>query len=62
MLCVSCIIIFLSQRDTMRVFTKVNGNLLCWDVDTTDPELAIKTVRDEVGLKHRGTILALVKY
>ena len=46
----------------MRVFTKVNGNLLCWDVDTTDPELAIKIVRDEVGLKHRGTILALVKF
>jgi len=47
----------------MRVFTKINGNLLCWDVDTTDPELAIKTVRDEVGLiKHRGAILALVKY
>ena len=46
----------------MRVFTKINGKLACWDVDTTDPELAIKTVRDEVGLKHRGAILALVKY
>ena len=47
----------------MRVFTKINGQLACWDVsDDMTYEDAIKAVRDEVGLKHRSAILALVKY
>lgn len=47
----------------MRIFTKIKGTLACWDVsDDMTIEQAIKAVRDEVGLKHRGVILALVKY
>ena len=46
----------------MRVFTKVNGNLLVWEVTDMTYEEAIKAVRDELGLGHKGTILALVKY
>ena len=46
----------------MRVFTKINGQLACWDVSDMPYEEAVKAVRDEVGLKHRGAILALVKY
>jgi hypothetical protein len=47
----------------MRVFTKINGKLACWDVDDgMTYEVAIRAVRDEVGLKHRGAILALVKH
>lgn len=46
----------------MRVFTKVDGKLACWDVLGCDYLTAIKLIRDEVGLKHRGAILCLVKY
>ena len=46
----------------MRVFTKVNGNLLVWEVDTKDHTEAIKMVRDELGVGHKPVILALVKY
>lgn len=46
----------------MRVFTKVDGKLACWDVLGCDYDEAIKLVRDELGVGHRGAILALVKY
>jgi len=46
----------------MRVFTKVNGNLLVWEVESTDPTEAIRAVRDELGVGHKPVILALVKY
>lgn len=47
----------------MRVFTKIKGELACWSVpEDMCYEDAIYAVRDEVGLKHRGAILALVKY
>jgi len=46
----------------MRIFTKVDGKLIAWDVTDMTYEEAVKAVRDEVGLKHRGAILALVKY
>ena len=45
----------------MSVFTKINGKLARWEVDTDDYMLAIRTVRDELGVKQRHTILALVK-
>lgn len=46
----------------MRVFTKVNGQLLVWEVlDVTAPE-AIEMVRQELGPDHKATVLALVKY
>ena len=45
----------------MRVYTKVNDKLAVFNVDTEDTEEAIKIVRDAVGLRHKGTILALVK-
>jgi hypothetical protein len=46
----------------MRVFTKVNGNLLVWEVANMTHEQAISAVRDELGVGHKATILALVKY
>lgn len=46
----------------MRVFTKVNGNLLVWEVVNVTYEQAISAVRDELGVGHKSTILALVKY
>lgn len=46
----------------MRVFTKVDGKLACWDVPDCDYETAINLVRDELGVGHHGVILALVKY
>lgn len=46
----------------MRVFTKVNGNLLVWEVDSNDHTAAIAAVRDELGVGHKPVILALVKY
>ena len=46
----------------MRVYTKVNGNLICWDADNMTYEQALKAVRDELGPAHKGTILVLVKY
>jgi len=46
----------------MRVFTKVNDKLACWDVPGCDYETAIGLVRDELGVGHKPVILALVKY
>lgn len=46
----------------MRVFTKIKGELVVWEVTDMTYTEALKAVRDEVGLKHRGAILALVKY
>lgn len=50
------------QGTQMRIFTKVNGKLVAWDVSDMTYDEAVKAVRAEVGLKHRGAILALVKY
>lgn len=46
----------------MRVFTKVNGNLLVWETQDMTAEQAISAVRDELGVGHKSVILALVKY
>ena len=48
-------------RVTMRVFTKISGKLAEFKVDTNDIELAIKTVKGSLSVKHRGAVLALVK-
>ena len=45
----------------MRVFTKINGKLAEFKVDTDDIDLAIKTVKGSLSVKHRGAVLALVK-
>ena len=45
----------------MRVYTKVNGNLICWEADDMTYEQAIQAVRDELGVGHKETILAPVK-
>jgi hypothetical protein len=46
----------------MRVFTRVSGKLAVWEAPGMDYQEAIKCVRDELGAKHKATILALVKY
>lgn len=45
----------------MHVYTKIDGKLAVFNVDTEDTDEAIKVVRDEVGLRHKPTILALVR-
>lgn len=46
----------------MRVFTKIDGKIAVWQFDGDDYADAISAVRDELGVGHRGAILALVKY
>jgi len=46
----------------MRVFTKLDGKLACWQIEGSGYADAINMVRDELGVGHRGAILALVKY
>jgi hypothetical protein len=46
----------------MRVFTKIDGKLAVWDCDDTEYTSAISAIRDELGVGHKGAILALVKY
>lgn len=52
----------------MRVFTKLDGKLACWqiEVENSDYADAIKMVRDalyaSLGAAHKPAILALVKY
>lgn len=46
----------------MRVFTKINGELACWQIEGSGYAEAIKAVRDELGVGHKNVILALVKY
>ena len=46
----------------MRVFTKIDSKLACWQIEGSGYADAIQAVRDELGVGHRGAILALVKY
>jgi hypothetical protein len=46
----------------MRVFTKIDGQLACWQFEGDDYAEAIKLVSGELSVKHRGAVLALVKY
>ena len=46
----------------MRVFTKVNGQLLVWEVADVTAQEAIELVKQELGPNHKPTVLALVKY
>lgn len=46
----------------MRVFTKIEGILACFQVEGSGYAEAIKLVRDELGVGHKSAILALVKY
>lgn len=43
-----------------KVYTKIEGKLAVFDVDTEDTQDAIKVVRDELKLRHKATILAVV--
>jgi acetoin utilization deacetylase AcuC-like enzyme len=45
----------------MHVYTKIKDKLAAFNVETTDVDEAIKMVRDAVGLRHKGTILALIQ-
>lgn len=46
----------------MRIFTKIDGVLACWQIDGVEYDAAIKLVRDDLGVGHKSVILALVKY
>jgi hypothetical protein len=46
----------------MRIFTKVNGELVVYETNTEDINLALKMVKDELGPEHKVPVLALVKY
>lgn len=46
----------------MYVYTKINGKLAVWEfTKNDDPMECISLVRDELGIKHKPTILALIK-
>jgi hypothetical protein len=45
----------------MNVYTRQNGKLLKWEVDTSDPAEAIALVRAELPSDHKEAILAVVK-
>jgi hypothetical protein len=48
----------------MRIFTKVNGELVVYDTDATweNLPLAIEQVKQELGAGHKAPVLVLVKY
>jgi hypothetical protein len=46
----------------MRVFTKINGELACWEIEGSGYADAIESVRSELGAEHKPAVLALVKY
>ena len=43
-----------------KVYTKLKGKLAVFDVGTGDTYEAIKVVRDQLKLKHKKVILAVV--
>lgn len=43
-----------------KVYTKIQGKLAAFEVATSDTDEAIKAVRDELKLRHKSTILAVV--
>lgn len=43
-----------------KVYTKIKGKLAMFEVATLDTDEAIKAVRDELKLRHKATILAVV--
>ena len=46
----------------MRIFTKIKGELVVYDTDAEDIEVAVNLVKEELGPEHKETILVLVKY
>lgn len=46
----------------MRVFTKIDGKIAVWQFDGDNYADAISAVRGELSVKHRGAVLALIKY
>lgn len=50
----------------MRVFTKINGKLACWEIEGSGYAEAVEIVRSvihaESGSEHKSAVLALVKY
>lgn len=50
----------------MRVFTKLDGKLACWQVEDLEYaeaiELVSSVIQAESGVEHKNTVLVLVKY
>jgi hypothetical protein len=46
----------------MLVFTKIDGKLAVWQIEDMSYDEAIRAVRGELSVQHRGAVLALVKY
>lgn len=44
-----------------RIYTKLEGKLAQWQGDFQNWQQAIKAGRDEVGMKHRGAVLVVIK-
>ena len=45
----------------MKVYTRLEGKLAQWDVDTCDYVLAVQLVKKELGRKHVGPVLAVIE-
>lgn len=45
----------------IKVFTKIDGKLAEWDVETTDYALAISMVKESLPASHTAAILVRIK-
>ena len=45
----------------IKVYTKIEGKLALFDLDTDDYEAAILEVRRHLGAKHLATVLGLIE-
>ena len=45
----------------MPVFTRIDGQLARWSVQTDDADVACDTVKRSLGVRHRTPVLALVE-
>lgn len=45
----------------IAVYARIDGQLACWTVETTDYAVAIATVKEALTSDFKGSVLALVK-
>ena len=45
----------------MKVYTKLNGKLAVWELETDDPKSAQAAVKETLPADHKTAVLAVVK-
>ena len=53
-------VVLLSVPTGTTVYTKIDGKLAAFIVDTADTQEAISTVKGQMKVRHRGAVLALI--